>query len=87
MPTMTETILINIIAAVPPTIGSILAYRAARYAHRASKENAQKIQDVHVSINSRLDNWLARERRIGKEEGRAAEVQRIADEKKEGGET
>ena len=63
-----ESIIIAIIAAIPPTLVALLTLRN-------SKKNAQAIQEVHLSINSRMDQLLeaskAASNAEGREEGRA----------------
>lgn len=51
MSTVVLTIVISIITAVPPTLAAIFAWMVAR-------KNTRKIQEIHVSLNSRLSQLL-----------------------------
>ena len=44
-------IIVALITATPPTLMAFVAWRAG-------KRNAKAIQDVHISINSRMDKLL-----------------------------
>lgn len=63
-----ENILIAFITAFPPTLAALLALKAG-------KENAKAIQNVHISIDGRMDELLKSTNRDslqkGKEIGRA----------------
>lgn len=61
-------IIIALITTLPPTIMALLAWRGGN-------RNSKAIQEVHLSINSRMDELLksskAESKAEGKEEGRA----------------
>lgn len=46
------SIIIALIAALPPTLVALLAWHSSR-------QNARAIENVHVSVNSRMDQLLA----------------------------
>jgi len=56
-------ILVSIIAAIPPTLVAFLSLKE-------SKKNASAIQEVHLSINSRMDELLKSAKGESKAEGR-----------------
>jgi hypothetical protein len=56
-------ILTSMIAATPPTIVALLAWRS-------SNKNAAAIQEVHLSINSRMDQLLKASKAESMAEGR-----------------
>ena len=60
---MTESIIIAIIASIPPTFVALLALFQAIKSRKA-------IQEVHLSLNSRLDALLKAEKSVSKQEGR-----------------
>jgi hypothetical protein len=64
---MSDTIVISVIAAIPPTIAALGAMRAARKANG-------KIEEVHIQVNHRMDQLLART-------GEAAGLEATATEK------
>jgi len=60
---MIETpIIVALIVACPPTLISLLSFIK-------SKQNSLAIQDVHLSINSRMDELLSAARSASKSEG------------------
>ena len=59
-------ILVALIAATPPTI-------AAVWAIISSKKNGVKIQEIHLSINSRMDELLEATKIAARSQGRADE--------------
>jgi hypothetical protein len=63
---MTDSIAIAIIAAAPPTLVALLAWIA-------SKKNGKAILDVHLSMNSRLDQLLESTKKTSHAEGMEAQ--------------
>src|SRR5580698_7149835 len=63
---MTLTILLNILAAVMPSIAGLMAMIT-------SLRNAKKIQEVHLSLNGRLTQLLTSTKLEGQSEGRKEE--------------
>jgi len=63
---MTDSITIALIAAVPPTLVALLAWFSSR-------KNGKAIVDVHLSMNSRLDQLLKSTRDNAHAEGMAAQ--------------
>lgn len=61
--TMTEAVQIAVIVAIPPTL-------LAAGALVASVRNGSKIQDVHLSINSRMDQLVAASKAQGRQDER-----------------
>lgn len=59
-PTAVVAVVVAMIAAVPPTI-------MAKSASDAAKRNGSDIKEVHLSVNSRMDDFL-------KEHGRAEQM-------------
>jgi hypothetical protein len=55
-----------IIAALTPTLVALAAYLKA-------KAVSKQVNEVHLSINSRLDQWLKTEREQGEAHGRVEE--------------
>jgi hypothetical protein len=55
-------------------VGALLSAAMALLAWLTSKENAKKLQNVYVTVNSRLDELLRSQREVGRlagvEEGR-----------------
>jgi len=77
-PPQTDPVSINmvllIIAALAPTLAALAAWLKARAAVTGVKE-------VHLAINSRLDEWLKLERTQGVETGRQEERKAAVDRK------
>jgi len=71
---MSDVVLAAIIGAVPPTLIALGAWRSANKANLASRDNGGKIEEVHLSINSRMDQLLEQTRS-------SAGLQATADEK------
>jgi len=63
--TDSTAIIVAAIVAIPPTLTALAALRA-------SKKNAVAIEQVHVSINSRMDELLAAATGEARAEGREA---------------
>jgi len=63
------------LAAVLAAVASLVAAFSAQRAHQQSQENAARIQEVHLTINSRLDQLVNETRSAahaaGVEEGRS----------------
>lgn len=57
-----DAIIVALIAATPPTIMAILAWWQARRSVRA-------IAEVHLSLNSRLDELVKAEKSVSRTEG------------------
>lgn len=55
-----ENIIIAAIAAIPPTLVALLAWRS----------NKKAVNEVHLSINSRMDQLLSSSKAESKAEGR-----------------
>jgi hypothetical protein len=70
-----STIIVAAIAAIPPTLVALLALRTG-------KKNEASIQQVHLSVNSRMDEMLrltaASQRAAGKTEERGEQLAREA---------
>ena len=62
---MTEAVQIAVIVAIPPTL-------LAAAALVASIHNGNKIQDVHLSINSRMDQLVEASKAQGRQDERDA---------------
>lgn len=56
-------IIVALIAAIPPTLVGILNFLKV-------KENSKAIQEVHLSINSRMDQLLSSSKAESKAEGK-----------------
>lgn len=65
MGTSNSTIIVALIAAFPPTLVSVLSLISSR-------KNSEKIQDIHLSINSRMDELLKASKAESRAEGREA---------------
>jgi len=70
---MTDAIAIALIAAAPPAVLALLAWRAGC-------KNGKAITEVHLSMNSRLDQLLESTKKTSHAEG--MEAQRKLDEPK-----
>ena len=57
-----NSIIIAIIAAIPPTLVGLLVFYSSR-------KNARAIEDVHISINSRMDQLLESSKGEAKAQG------------------
>lgn len=55
---MTNEQLTIIVCAIPPTIAAVSALVVALKANRKQDENTDRIQEVHLMINSRMDQLL-----------------------------
>lgn len=55
---MSEQILITIIAAIPPTVAAGAALFVALRAKRDVNDARGDIREVHLSLNSRFDQWI-----------------------------
>lgn len=64
---MTTEIWVSLFAAIPPTIVALAALFA-------SLRNAAKIQDVHISLNSRLSELIAASKTQGRQDERDAQA-------------
>lgn len=62
---MKQAIIIAVIAATPPTLVALLSFFKSR-------NNATAIQEVHLSVNSRMDELLAASKGEARAEGHAA---------------
>jgi hypothetical protein len=60
---MTETVTVALIVATPPTIASVAALIM-------SIRNGNKIHDVHVGINSRMDELVKASKAQGRQDER-----------------
>jgi hypothetical protein len=69
---MSDLVIAAIVAATPPTIVAVLAWRSFM---KANEKSVAAIHEVHVSINSRMDQLLkaskAESLAEGRETGRA----------------
>jgi Na+-translocating ferredoxin:NAD+ oxidoreductase RnfG subunit len=72
---MTDTIIIALITAVPPTIVAGVAVMQAKQAKR-------QVNEIHLSVNSRMDELLKLTRKEATLEATVAESERI--DRKEG---
>ena len=63
---MTQIVTVAIIASIPPTIAALAALIV-------SNKNHQAVREVHLSLNSRLDQLLGMARAAGVIEGRKVE--------------
>lgn len=68
---MSDAVMTALIVAVPPTLIAIAGLVAV----------LRKVETVHKTINSRLDQWLKVERGQGVAEGREQQRQESADQK------
>lgn len=64
------TIVVAFIASVPPTIAALVGLRASR-------RNGQKVDAIHVQMNSRLDELLAATRISSHAQGVTDEQARV----------
>jgi len=71
---MTTEIWVSLFAAIPPTLLALAALVA-------SLKNAAKIQDVHLSLNSRLTELIATSNSQGRQDERDAQAQIELDRK------
>ena len=55
-------IIVALIAALPPTLVALLGLRK-------SHENSKAIQEVHLTLNSRLDSLILTEKNLSKIQG------------------
>ena len=69
---MTEAVTIALIAVVPPTAVALLSVALSIRTHG-------KLNELHVQINSRMDNWLSEAKAASRSEGRAEGVQEERD--------
>lgn len=67
--TIPLAITIAIIAALPPTLAAVLAWAGSR-------RNSRQIQEIHVSVNSRLTELLALTAKSSHAAGEKAEKDR-----------
>lgn len=72
---MTTEIWVSLFAAIPPTLLALAALVA-------SLKNSTKIQDVHLSLNSRLTELIATSKSQGRQDERDAQAAAIEKEKK-----
>jgi len=70
----TLNMVVLVIAAVAPTLAALAAFLKARSVEAGVKE-------VHLAVNSRLDEWLKLERTQGVETGRQEERKAAVDRK------
>lgn len=71
---MTTEIWVAIFAAIPPTLVALAALVS-------SLKNATKIQDVHLSLNSRLTELIASSKSQGRQDERDAQAAAIEKDK------
>ena len=77
---MSDPVLIAIIASIPPTLVGILGYLQGR---KNRKDSKAEINDIHVSINSRMTELInatkGESKAQGKEEGKLEERKEVAE--------
>lgn len=64
---MTTEIWVSLFAAIPPTLLALAALVA-------SLKNSAKIQDIHLSLNSRLSQLIATSKSQGRQDERDAQA-------------
>lgn len=61
---MSDPIVVAMIVAIPPTLGALLAYFQSR-------KNTKALDEVHITLNSRLTQLLEQTGKAARAEGKA----------------
>ena len=75
---MSDQVWLAAIAIIPPTMAALAALRSSR-------QTARKIETVHVQVNHRMDQLLARTSEVAGLEATATEKARAAGARGKGG--
>lgn len=68
---MSDTIIVALIASIPPTLVALASVFVSLY-------NGRKIREVHQTINSGLSRQLDTAQKLGNAEGRAEQIKEDA---------
>ena len=70
---MTDATIVALIVAIPPTLAAVTALIVSLRNNSLAIENKAAVKEVHLSINSRLDEMLQLSKAAGIQEGRLYE--------------